>query len=93
MMLSAGKRTGAACPVPGLECVRRRRYAVDDEEIEIGARCVGAPIFDESETPVAAMNASGSTPRIQARRVAVIAAYLMGCCRRVSSTLQTQWRA
>ena len=43
-----------------LRIVRSRGYAMDDEENEQGIRCVGAPIFDRKERPVAAISVSGS---------------------------------
>ena len=43
-----------------LKIVRSRGYAIDDEENEQGIRCVGAPIFDRKERPVAAISVSGS---------------------------------
>jgi IclR family KDG regulon transcriptional repressor len=42
-----------------LQLVQRQGYAVDDEENEMGIRCVGAPIFDGRGTPVAAISLSG----------------------------------
>jgi IclR family acetate operon transcriptional repressor len=47
-----------------LVAVRRRGYAVDDEENAIGLRCVAAAIFDEHAQPVAALSLSGPTARI-----------------------------
>jgi DNA-binding IclR family transcriptional regulator len=44
-----------------LRMIRKRGYAVDNEEIEIGLRCVGAPIRDYSG-PWSARLAS---PRLQ----------------------------
>ena len=43
-----------------LKEVRRQGWAMDDEEYEIGHRCVGAPIYDYRGLPVAAISASGS---------------------------------
>jgi len=42
-----------------LRTVRRQGYAVDDEENEKGIRCLGAPIFDGTGSPVAAISVSG----------------------------------
>jgi DNA-binding IclR family transcriptional regulator len=72
-----------------LERVRRRGYGVDDEEIELGVRCVGAPIFDENHMPIAAISVSGPTARIQAQTVPVIAQHLIRCCSEISATLRS----
>ena len=43
-----------------LKEVRRQGWAMDDEEYEIGHRCVGATVYDYRGLPVAAISASGS---------------------------------
>ncbi len=47
-----------------LESVRRRGWAVDNEECEIGARCVAAPIRDYTGRIVAAISTSGPVFRM-----------------------------
>lgn len=46
-----------------LQQSRERGLAIDDEEREIGVRCVAAPIFDRSGSCVAAISISGPTTR------------------------------
>jgi DNA-binding IclR family transcriptional regulator len=55
-----------------LERTRDRGYAIDDEEIEEGIRCVAAPIFNASDRAVAAMSVSGPSTRIHFDRYQVI---------------------
>lgn len=52
-----------------LKEVRRQGWAMDNEEYQIGHRCVGAPIFDYRGTPVAAISASGSVLRLSDERL------------------------
>jgi DNA-binding IclR family transcriptional regulator len=47
----------------------RRGYAIDDQEIEVGVRCIGAPIFDEKRNAIAAVSVSGPASRITAPSV------------------------
>jgi DNA-binding IclR family transcriptional regulator len=56
-----------------LERIRRRGYAVDDEEAEEGLRCIGAPIRDYTGNVVAALSIAGPVFRIQKGKVAVYA--------------------
>lgn len=44
-------------------------FAVDDEETQIGVRCVAAPIFDEMGRVVAAVSTSGWTSRVTYDRI------------------------
>jgi DNA-binding IclR family transcriptional regulator len=46
-----------------LERVRQSGYALDDEEEEIGARCLGVPVFRDDRV-VAAISVAGNTEQI-----------------------------
>lgn len=47
-----------------LQEIRRRGFAVDDEESAEGVRCVAAPVFDETREVVAALSISGPKSRL-----------------------------
>jgi len=70
-----------------LERVRRRGYAVDDEEMEIGTRCVGAPILDRTGRAIAAVSVSGAASRLAAHCVPAIAQHVVRCCNEISAAL------
>ncbi|MDR3589873.1 MAG: IclR family transcriptional regulator [Negativicutes bacterium] len=50
-----------------LDNIKRRGFAVDDEELEIGLTCVAGPILGRDAEIVAALSLSGPTSRIRAR--------------------------
>lgn len=56
--------------------VARRGYSIDDEENEVGARCVGVPIRDLSGRAIGALSVSGPATRIAGDVVAEIGALL-----------------
>jgi IclR family acetate operon transcriptional repressor len=51
-----------------LATIRRRGWAVDDEERNPGMRCVAAPIFNEYAETIAGVSISGPTVRITPER-------------------------
>jgi DNA-binding IclR family transcriptional regulator len=69
-----------------LEVIRERGYAHDHEENEPGVSCVGAPIFDNSGRPAAALSISGPTGRVLPREKEIGLA-LAACCRDFSKQL------
>lgn len=59
-----------------LEMVRSRGWAFDDEESEVGHRCIGAPIYDYRGDIIAAISASGPTSLLTKDRVEPVAEYV-----------------
>jgi DNA-binding IclR family transcriptional regulator len=59
-----------------LERVRRLGYSIDDEEEEIGIRCIGVPILDEENRALAAISLSGTTSQINDLSVDLLIAEL-----------------
>jgi IclR family KDG regulon transcriptional repressor len=49
--------------------VREQGYAIDDEEHELGIRCVAAPIMDHSGSVIASLSVSGPTIRVTRERL------------------------
>jgi DNA-binding IclR family transcriptional regulator len=67
--------------------VRLRGYALDDEENEMGARCVGAPIFDHRGTCIGAVSVSGSASRLTDERVESLGRRVRQAAASISKTL------
>jgi len=67
--------------------IRVRGYAIDDEEIEQGLRCVAAPIRDHSGAVIAAVSISGPTTRVTDANLADLVKAVQGCARTISRDL------
>ena len=55
-----------------LKRVRKLGYAVDDEEFQLGLRCIASPVFDNRGEAVCAISVSGLSQRIPEDRIAVL---------------------
>ncbi|MFQ5776726.1 MAG: IclR family transcriptional regulator [Terriglobia bacterium] len=71
-----------------LEQVRAQGYAVDDEENNLGARCVAAPVFDPLGQAEAAVGVSGTTGQIDGRSLPRIAELVREAARKISRQLE-----
>src|SRR5271163_1818467 len=67
-----------------LEKVRAQGYAVDDEENNLGARCVGAPIFDERGSIEAGLGLSGTTQQVSPQTMPRILEAIKDAARHIS---------
>lgn len=67
-----------------IEKIRKHGYAVDDEELSLGLRCVAAPIFDHKGTPAYALSLSGPTHRMKRDKIKAIQSKLVPLCRKIS---------
>ena len=70
-----------------LERVKDQGYAVDDEENSLGARCLGAPVFDVTGNVVAALGASGTLTQVDEPSMPRTAEALKEAARRISRQL------
>ncbi len=80
--------TSIAKLLADLEQVKRSGYAVDDEENSLGARCLGAPIFDALGNVTAALGASGTLTQTDEVDMPRIIDALKETARRISRQLQ-----
>lgn len=71
-----------------LERVKDEGYAVDDEENSLGARCLGAPVFDATGNVIAALGASGTLTQVDEASMQRIAEAVKDTARRISRQLQ-----
>ncbi|GAA1930994.1 IclR family transcriptional regulator [Microbacterium aoyamense] len=70
-----------------LNVIRLHGYAIDDEELEIGLRCVAAPIRDHEDRVVASITIAGSSSRIAMARIDEYAARVIEQADRISREL------
>ena len=67
--------------------IQRRGYAVDNEEVETGACCVAAPIFDSSGLIAASISVAGPVTRMGHNRIATVAARVTEAAAAISRSL------
>jgi DNA-binding IclR family transcriptional regulator len=67
-----------------IEKIRQRGYSIDNEELSLGLRCVGAPVFDYTGRPTYALSVSGPAQRMTMKKIEAIQAELLPLCRKIS---------
>jgi DNA-binding IclR family transcriptional regulator len=70
-----------------LGAIRERGYAVDNEEIEEGVRCVGCVVRNFSGQPVAAISVSGPAFRVTKEKVKGLSGPVIAAARALSAEL------
>ena len=60
-----------------LEEIRRLGFAVDDEEFDIGVRCIAVPVFDFRGKAVGAIGISGPATRMTSERMPALTAIVI----------------
>jgi IclR family acetate operon transcriptional repressor len=70
-----------------LEAVRERGYSLDDEENNLGVRCVAAPVFNAAGEVEAALNITGTTQQVNKETLPRIVDLVKEAARRISTQL------
>lgn len=70
-----------------LAAIRERGYAIDNEEIEEGLRCVGCVVRDFSNAPVAAISVSGPAFRLTREKIKGISRPVVAAAKALSAEL------
>jgi DNA-binding IclR family transcriptional regulator len=60
-----------------LETIRQQGYAVDDEELDEGVRCLAVPVYDHTGKAIAAMGISGPSVRVTPEHIKYLARILI----------------
>lgn len=67
--------------------VRKQGWALDDEEFEIGYRCIGAPVYDYRGNIIAAISASGDIRILTDDRIESTAEYVKQVALQISRSM------
>lgn len=70
-----------------LEIVRTQGYAIDDEEYNVGVRCVAVPVYDDRASCVAAIGISGPTSRLTLEKIPETAQTVVATGKELSALL------
>jgi IclR family acetate operon transcriptional repressor len=70
-----------------LHQIRTQGWALDDEEMETGLRCLGAPITDHAGRPCASVAISAPAGRMDPRRIAQLTPLVKATAARISHML------
>ncbi|WP_269584656.1 HTH-type transcriptional regulator BhcR [Roseibium sp. Sym1] len=60
-----------------LELIRGRGYAIDEQEKNLGMRCIAAPVFNHYGEAVAGLSVSGPTSRVRPHKIDALAKAVM----------------
>ncbi|MFB9994405.1 IclR family transcriptional regulator [Deinococcus oregonensis] len=80
--------TTPAAYLAELEQVRRHGYALDNEERELGVRCVAVPVQDAGNQVIAALSLSAPSSRLPDSRVGELAARLQRASQGIGTVLR-----
>lgn len=67
--------------------IRNRGFAIDDEEMVVGIRCLAAPIFDYNGRPEYAISISGPTSRLTFEKIEALSLDLKRVCAELSKRM------
>jgi DNA-binding IclR family transcriptional regulator len=68
-----------------LAVIRKHGFALDNEELELGLRCVGAPIIDHNRNVVAALAIAGASSRLTIGKIDFYVAKLKASAAKISA--------
>lgn len=70
-----------------LEKIRKKGYSTDDEEVELGLKCVAAAIHDHQGRPVAAISISSSAVKLTDQKMKEAAVQITAATQEISKKL------
>ncbi len=70
-----------------LELIRQRGCAIEDEESEVGMRCVAAPVRNDSGEVIAAIGLGGPVSRLSKKALAGFVPHVIGTAAAISAQL------
>lgn len=70
-----------------LATTRQRGYAFDDEEVDLGVRCMGVPVFGSAGEAIAAISVSGTCAEVHAGNAAALAKLLTAAATQIRKAL------
>lgn len=75
-----------------LENVQRKGYAIDDEELELGIRCIGAPILDRQNRAIAAISIAGPSVRLTRKQLTLLVDTIKSTAKAISEQCGANYR-